>query len=565
MQNPPFDPAAATRPFSAWTGLGHWNFYFLGKILLFWAGYLNLDPFYNAVFAAALLVPLGRGWLNRLRHLTAIPFAVALLYYDSWLPPFSRLLAQPEVLNFSPAYLLEILGRFLNWNVIAAGFLAWVAYLFLSQWVRLTTLSIGALTYLVLSPLITLPDWIWTRIDNAPQAQWTVQAATAQAGNAGIANPNGAVPVQPPGQTAPAGKPGNEQLNTALNTFYATERNRTVAFPQQTSTPPFDILFISICSLAWSDLDETRLRNHPLFNNLDVVFDNFNSATSYSGPAVLRLMRAGCGQTPHAELYKTGDDQCYLFENLRKLGFTGESALNHTGEFQGFLDEIRQNGHFPEPFIPKNTRPLLTGFDGSPIWNDLDTLNTWWNNRLNSPDPRKALFYNTITLHDGNREATADGGGKTAPFVTRAQRLLDEMNTFIAELEKSGRHAMVVFIPEHGAALKADKMQIAGMREVPTRDITHVPVGVRLVGTKAPRNAAPTHVTSTSSFLALADLVARVVEQDVFQETRIDWPALVQDLPVTPPVSENEGTVLMEYNGLPYIRVGGRNWIEYPR
>ncbi|WP_227870660.1 cellulose biosynthesis protein BcsG [Orrella marina] len=28
-----------------WTGLGHWNFYFLIKLLLFWNGYLQFNVF----------------------------------------------------------------------------------------------------------------------------------------------------------------------------------------------------------------------------------------------------------------------------------------------------------------------------------------------------------------------------------------------------------------------------------------------------------------------------------------------------------------------------------------
>lgn len=540
-----------------WRGLGHWNFYFLAKFLLFWAGYLNLDVFYNAVFAAALLLPLGHGWLNRLRHAAAVPVAVALLYHDSWFPPFSRLLAQPEVFDFAPDYLLEILGRFVNWNLIAAGFLVWVVYLYLAPWIRLTTVNVSALALLLAANHLTLPAWFTEATQNMASPNVLAQAgALPDAENPGMA----------PTTTRPEviGKPGNEQLNTMLADFYVNEQSRRVAYPESAGSPPFDVLLISICSLSWSDLEESQLLNHPLFGNLNIVLDNFNSATSYSGPAVLRLMRASCGQTPHAELYKPADDQCYLFENLKKLGFSTASALNHNGEFQNFLGEIRDDGKLPAPFIPTDTRPFLTSFDGSPIWDDFNTLNQWWSRRLASPDARTALFYNTITLHDGNREATADGGGRTAPYDTRARRLLDELDAFIRELEKSGRQALVILIPEHGAALKADRMQIAGMREVPTRSITHVPVGVRLVGTRDVRPAAPLHVSASTSFLALSSLVARVLEQDVFTQENIDWNALTLDLPVTESVSENEGTVVMDFKNQQYVRVDGRNWIEYP-
>lgn len=35
-----------------WRGLSGWNFYFLVKFGLLWAGYLNFHPLLNPVFAA---------------------------------------------------------------------------------------------------------------------------------------------------------------------------------------------------------------------------------------------------------------------------------------------------------------------------------------------------------------------------------------------------------------------------------------------------------------------------------------------------------------------------------
>ncbi|MCR3986170.1 cellulose biosynthesis protein BcsG [Aeromonas caviae] len=34
------------------------------------------------------------------------------------------------------------------------------------------------------------------------------------------------------------------------------------------------------------------MMDHPLWKHFDIVFKNFNSATSYSGPAAVRLLRA---------------------------------------------------------------------------------------------------------------------------------------------------------------------------------------------------------------------------------------------------------------------------------
>ncbi len=78
-----------------WRGLGAWNVYFLGKFLLTWTGHLNFQVLPNLIFALVLLIPIGHPMLRRARTLIAIPVAVALLYQDTWFPPFTRLLAQP--------------------------------------------------------------------------------------------------------------------------------------------------------------------------------------------------------------------------------------------------------------------------------------------------------------------------------------------------------------------------------------------------------------------------------------------------------------------------------------
>ncbi|WP_251277537.1 cellulose biosynthesis protein BcsG, partial [Enterobacter hormaechei] len=77
----------------------------------------------------------------------------------------------------------------------------------------------------------------------------------------------------------------------------------------------------NICSLSWSDIEAAGLMDHPLWKHFDFVFKNFNSETSYSGPAAVRLLRASCGQLSHTNLYQPSGADCYLFENLAKLGF----------------------------------------------------------------------------------------------------------------------------------------------------------------------------------------------------------------------------------------------------
>jgi len=139
-----------------WPGLGGWNLYFLAKFLLVALGMLDFQALPNLLFAAFLLLPLPGRWLRIARQLVAVPMGAALFYQDTWFPPFSRLLAQPGVLDFSWDYLLELLGRFINWNLLGALALLLVGYLYLRHWLRLSTLSLLGLTWLAVGGLPSL-------------------------------------------------------------------------------------------------------------------------------------------------------------------------------------------------------------------------------------------------------------------------------------------------------------------------------------------------------------------------------------------------------------------------
>ncbi|WP_270996305.1 cellulose biosynthesis protein BcsG, partial [Listeria seeligeri] len=51
----------------------------------------------------------------------------------------------------------------------------------------------------------------------------------------------------------------------------------------------------------------------------------------------------------------------------------------------------------------------LVAFDKSPLRRDGDVLMAWWKQRLAEAPQQVALFYNTISLYDGNRIVGADG------------------------------------------------------------------------------------------------------------------------------------------------------------
>ncbi len=213
------------------------------------------------------------------------------------------------------------------------------------------------------------------------------------------------------------------------------------------------------------------------------------------------------------------------------------------------------------PMLPQDSlKPQMTAFDDSPIYRDRDMFDEWiaqqdW-------DKSTATFYNTVTLHDGNRIVGEKGFADYEPLL---QQLFDDLLAFLKRLDSEGRQVAVLIVPEHGAALSGDKMQFAGMREIPTPSITHVPVGVKLTGLEQSDDESPIHIEAPSSYLAVSELVERFLEQDIYAQQEVDWEALTADLPTTKPVSANEGVVVMPVNETPYIRLKGDGWMAYPQ
>ncbi|UID80827.1 cellulose biosynthesis protein BcsG [Stenotrophomonas maltophilia] len=534
---------APASPF-AWADLRGWNLYFLSKVVLAWMGALDLKILPNLLFLGALLVPLRWRWARIARTVAAIPVGVALYYQDTWWPPFRRLLVQPGVLDFSADYWLELAQRFINWQMVAVLAMLVLAYVLLKPWLRITTLSVLGMLGLAVMAIPMPAGWNW--------GQGTATAATTS-----VAGTSG-------GGLPPA---NNETLNAWLAGFYQQQASLKTSFPAPGSGAPFDVIILNICSLAWSDLDEVGLRQNNLLDHMDVVFDDFNSATAYSGPAAIRLLRASCGQTSHTGLFDPVPAECQLFSNLQRLGFQSELAMNHDGHFDDFIGELHQYGGLQAQPMDISAFPkALVAFDKSPLRRDGDVLMAWWKQRLAGSSQQVALFYNTISLHDGNRIVGADGRSNAADYKARAEMVLGDMAGFVDAVEKSGRRAMIVVVPEHGAALHGDRMQIPGMREIPSPSITHVPVGVKLIGMGAPAAGGPRHVPEPSSYLAVSELVSRVYALNAQSPpSERNWDSLLKGLPQTPSVSENEGAKVIEYAGKPWLQLqGSQAWSPYP-
>lgn len=517
--------------------LGGWSFYFLAKFLLFWKELIGLHPLENLAFAAFLLAPIKSAKWRLLRSLVAIPVALALLYYDSWLPPLARVWSQTNLLsNFSADYVIELSGRFISWPVIALLTIAWAVFHIVQRRLRVGLLIVAALFGLAIPPLRDM-----SAVSAAPPSA----TAEAQAKTSGTA----------------------KDLDLVLKDFYAGEAPRSIKFIKPAeNVPAFDVIFLHICSLSWDDLQATGLDKHPLWQHLDYVFRHFNSAASYSGPAAIRINRAPCGQTAHEKLYSSVPDNCYLMPSLKQAGFSPSLAMNHDGHFDDFLQLVRAQG-LDAPLMNVNGIPIpLRAFDNSPIYDDLAVLSRWFDTRQKSDASRVAMYYNTISLHDGNRIVDGPNSklSSSDTYKIRLAKLLSDLDAFMQQIERSGRRAVVVVIPEHGAAIRGDKMQIAGLREIATPKITTVPVGIKVIGPDVKKQGESVQIDESTSYLAVSYLIGQMLEKSPYGESGFAPSSYLAGLPATDYVAENESGAIVRRDNKYFLRLGKEPWREYP-
>lgn len=525
--------------------MGHWSLFLLAKLGLYAGGRMGLDALANLAFVAWLLLPrwiAGPAWaqrrgLQRLHLGASVLLALALAYHDSHWPPPARLLQQwPELSTFSSAYWLELAARLWSWPLLAALLAGALAYGGLRRRLRMGTLALAGLLAALLLPVPGSGD---ARAPAAP----------------GIEVEPRALPLA--------------QVEAALAAHYDDEQHRRVRLPRAAQQlPRFDLVFLSVCSLAWDDLDQVGLRGAALLQRLDVLFRRFNSAASYSGPAVLRLLQGSCGHVPQAGLYRGVAPECQLFRNLEEAGYDSALLLNHDGRFGHFATQLQGEGGFPHPPEPLGDEPVrMHSFDGTPIHDDYARLSRWWQQRVQRAGSSPfALLYNTITLHDGNRVPGLEGRSSLQTYRPRAERLLADLLRFLDLVEASGRPTVVVLVPEHGAAVRGDPWQIAGMREFPLPRITHVPAGLALLGfgPRRPPSQGPVVVEQVASYTSLVALVAALLHGDTGATGREQLQAVARALPPVEWVAENDDALVLARAGQVFLRSAGSGWRLLP-
>lgn len=536
-----------------WTGLGLWNVFFISEFLLSSFSYLSLNFQYNIILIAFVLFPVGNRYLHWLRNFIAIIAAVALVYNESWLPGIDSIRGNfHNLVAMDTSYLLESVYNFINWQMVGIVLALIIFYYALRDYIRVTTFTIAYFLILFCAPL-------WQ-----PWFEQTPQVQTAQ-----VVEPVHQAAEQQPAQKSsdliPQNEPANSKnLSEWLRAFYFSEKERRAVWPEQLGKEdtPFDILLLNICSLSNDDMAAAGLDKHQVLSKFDIAFDNFNSATSYSGPAALRLLKSACGQPSHDDLYEARNPDCEIMNRLARLGYNQYVFMDHSGQYDNFYQSLRHLAGLSPQLKPMTYPKAYDSFDEEPIGNTKAVFQDWEKSLQANKDQRTVTFINLIALHDGNRFA---GKRRLAAFKPRAQTMLDDLDALISDVQKTGRKVMLVVVPEHGAAERGDKVQVAHLRDIPSPAITKVPVLIKFIGLTP--KGAPVQVKEPTSYLALSTLIGRVLQTNYFAKSEGEIPLtdLVKDLPQTYPVSENANAVVLKYQDKVFVKMDKGDWREYAK
>ena len=501
--------------------MGLWTFYFLGKAYLYYRGYIRFEFLMNLLFALFLVIPLkeklaARRFLMALRFVIALSAAFLLLWHETWFPSLLRAIRLlSETGGISPAYIARFLRDSVNVIEVSALALILAICLFLNKRIVLTPLAFAA--------IISVPLF----------------AAKNDTGNIG----------------------------DYVEQFSVVESKRLVRFDVPgNGSPDFDVIILHICSLAWDDLRAVGLDKDEFLRSFDVIFTNFNTVSSYTNPSAIRLLRANCGQPRHKELYGETRKECYVFDTFRDLGYQTYAAIDNDAPSYRFVEDIMAHGHADRPMEMKDLPVRQYDFDSSPIYDDLAILNKWWDMRQRSSAKKAMLYLDITTMHGGAHWADDPQWWRKERSVLYQEfgrRLFRNLDMFFKTLEATGKNFVVVFVPEHGMALRGSSIQSPDIRDIPLPAITTAPVGIKLIGegiSHLPEQQVT--VSKPASYIAISHLLSSFIAASQFGRDSMLRKDIIDTIPETRFVSENEVSLVVRKDNDVYYFGKEKKWTK---
>lgn len=520
--------------------------YFAFKYILFFMSLSNFSIIDNFIFFLFALIYPCKKRVRIIYHGMLILVALSLLYMDSYLPSINSAINQSGSIIGAIKELTSYFIDYFNFRIIVIfiGILASSFFL----------IDVFHFEFVI----VTL--FIYTSISTFNSNLIANELATKNIQKIEIKSDD--IPEQ-------IGDPTTENIENYLQAFLAKEKQRIVSMPQTlpNNFQPFDIVLLNICSLASDDVVASNLADHKIFSRFDVKFDNFNSASSYSTPASMRLLRANCGQETESDMYSERRTECELLTTLDRVGFANQVYFDHNGIYGDYFKTLHDQAGLIDKMFPLDKLSVkYTAFDGTPIYSDFDLFKAYINNMETSTNVQKITFFNLLSLHDGNR---LYGQNKSQPYVPRLRTLLDDIDVFMTDLEESSRKTLFIMVPEHGAAIRGDKMQIAKLREIPTDTITRIPTMIKFFGFSANQEDTQeiTTVNGNYSYLALAEIIKRSIQRNIFSKDKntSTIKSIVDKLPQTAFIGESTNAFFMTYQNKDFYKLKSDHWEPYKK
>ncbi|MDH4395641.1 MAG: cellulose biosynthesis protein BcsG [Limnobacter sp.] len=552
-----------------------WNLYFITKIILAINGTMSLA--YGLNIALLILVATKHRTL-RVRRFNLfsllievgvlMPAGLFLALHEFGLVVNLTLVQQiVNLTGFSQAYLIELAQRTFEPEMLWAGLFGLIVLRIFNRYIRLTAwtlvLLIGTAT------ATSIREYQADQLANSARAvspdESLIRSGSFAAERLALSPDEFARLKEVRDREAQSKDEAKGGPDDILRKFYEDQRLKIIdGFLSPKAAPDFDVIVLHVCSMAWADIQASKLSAHPVLTQADLVLKQFNTVSSYSGPATLRFLRSNCGQGLQKDLYSPLNAQCGLYNSLRLSGFRVQMGMNHDGAFDQYRTSVLKN--LPdgvEDAISHKSVPLgAKAFDGSQLARDEDYLNTWWAARLRKPEVPVAYYYNTISLHDGN-SLPGSSTGSLASYPIRLERLLDDFQAFIQTLKKSERKVLLMIVPEHGAGLTGEYGQLPGLREIPSPAITLAPVLGYWIDpeyTRNPEYSYPIVVKQPTSYLAVSEFISRWLKLPTPARSKPAWPLIVGDLPTTPFVAEEGEIMVLEQQNQYWIKAPGASW-----
>jgi cellulose synthase operon protein YhjU len=503
-----------------------WIFYFFAKIYLYYKGILRLDVLLNLLFLSFLMISIPKRFkfiksFTIVKFILSAIFGVLLLCHDSLMPgPLGDLNLVKQHGMPSQQYVYHYLLGFYNPK------------------------EFGILTF-ILSICILLRKY--SKIMAAGTSLLLIFPLFISSGNVNYQS--------------------TTELEKNLGSFYNAEATRLIHFkPPKNDNSDFDIIILHVCSLSWDDLRDLNMEGDQFFKQFDYLLTNFNSATTYSNPAVIRLLHANCGQCRHDDLYNEIPRECSLVESLSAQGYEIQFARNHNGIYDKFDEEVKRFGHLDaSPFLLTNLTAKSSMFDDSPVYDDYSVLEHWLAARQKLGSKKVTLYYNTVSLHDGTHQVADKywwAKDSLQQYKESVHDLLDDMTKFFNLVAESGRETIIIFIGEHGRSVHGSAIGPPGLRDIPLPRITTVPVGIKFIGKKksADQTGRQVIISRPMSYFALSYMLAAFTEQSPFTSARYWTNNFIDNIPQTDFVAENFGNIVFKKGGYYYL-YRDKKWI----